>query len=172
MDDAELLDRMRSKKAPTTALLGLELEAINQEAGTTRFRMVAKPEFCNPMGNLQGGIITTALDDAAATAVIAKSRRRVGVPTIEFKISFFGPARVGESFVFEGRVLKLGRTISFAEADMLDGKGKLLARLTTSCMVIDVEGPGLFAGENGPSLLAGQNGPSLLAGENGKVKPE
>ena len=87
-------------------------------------------------------------------------------------LSFFGPARVGRTFFFEGRVLKLGRTISFAEADMLDGKGKLLARLTTSCMVIDVEGPGLFAGENGPSLLAGQNGPSLLAGENGKVKPE
>jgi uncharacterized protein (TIGR00369 family) len=149
MDDAELLQRMRSRKAPTTALLGLELEAIDQEAGTTRFRMVARSEFCNPMGNLQGGIITTALDDAAATAVIARCRRRVGVPTIEFKVSFFGPARVGETFLFEGRVLKLGRTISFAEADMLDQKGRLLARLTSSCMVIDVDGPGLFAGADG-----------------------
>lgn len=143
--DAELLERMRGRKAPTTALLGLELEAINQAEGTTRYRMLAKPEFCNPMGNLQGGIITTALDDAAATAVIARAGRRVGVPTIEFKVSFFGPARVGQNFYFEGRVLKLGRTISFAEADMKDETGKLLARLTTSCMVVDVEGPGLFA---------------------------
>jgi uncharacterized protein (TIGR00369 family) len=147
--DAELLAMMQGRKAPTTALLGLELEAINQAEGTTRFRMLAKPEFCNPMGNLQGGIITTALDDAAATAVIAKAQRRVGVPTIEFKVSFFGPARVGASFFFEGRVLKLGRTISFAEADMKDEGGKLLARLTTSCMVVDVEGPGLFADSKG-----------------------
>ena len=143
--DAELLERMRARKAPTTALLGLELEAISQAEGTTRYRMLATPQFCNPMGNLQGGIITTALDDAAATAVIAKAGRRVGVPTIEFKVSFFGPGRVGQTFYFEGRVLKLGRTISFAEADMKDEAGKLLARLTTSCMVVEVDGPGLFA---------------------------
>ncbi|MCG2839636.1 PaaI family thioesterase [Sandaracinobacter sp. RS1-74] len=146
LTDAELLERMRGRKAPTTALLGLELEAVSQSAGTTRYRMLAKPEFCNPMGNLQGGIITTALDDAAATAVIAKAGRRVGVPTIEFKVSFFAPARLGGSYVFEGRVLKMGRSISFAEADMLDETGKLLARLTTSCVLVEVEGPGLFAG--------------------------
>ena len=110
--------KTKVSKAPTTALLGLHLEAINQAEGTTRYRMLAKPEFCNPMGNLQGGIITTALDDAAATAVIAKAQRRVGVPTIEFKVSFFGPARLGGTFFFNGRVLKLGRTVSFAEADM------------------------------------------------------
>ena len=147
--DTELLERMRAKKAPTTALLGLELEAVDQAAGTTRYRMLATAEFCNPMGNLQGGIITTALDDAAATAVIAKSGRRVGVPTIEFKVSFFGPARLGGTFFFNGRVLKLGRTISFAEADMTDETGKLLARLTTSCMVVEVEGPALLADKDG-----------------------
>lgn len=149
VDDAELLERMRTKKAPTTALLGLYLEAIDSQAGTTRYRMEVTPEFCNPMGSLQGGIVTTALDDAAATAVIAKSQRRVGVPTIEFKVSFFGPARVGSTVWFEGRVLKFGRSIVFAEADMLDGAGKLLARMSTSVMVVDLEGPGLFADGSG-----------------------
>jgi uncharacterized protein (TIGR00369 family) len=145
MDDAELLARMRAKKAPTTALLGLELEAIDSAAGTTRFRMDVTPQFCNPMGSLQGGIVTTALDDAAATAVIAKAGRRVGVPTIEFKVSFFGPAKVGSTVWFAGRVLKFGRTVTFAEADMVDAGGKLLARMSTSVMVVDLEGPGLFA---------------------------
>ncbi len=145
MDDTELLARMRAKKAPTTALLGLELESVDSAAGRTRFSMFVKPEFCNPMGNMQGGIITTALDDAAATAVIVKSGKRVGVPTIEFKVSFFAPARLGSTYWFEGRVLKLGRTVSFAEADMVDAEGKLIARLTTSCMVVEVGGPGLFA---------------------------
>jgi uncharacterized protein (TIGR00369 family) len=149
VDDAELLERMRTKKAPTTALLGLYLEAIDSQAGTTRYRMEVSPQFCNPMGSLQGGIVTTALDDAAATAVIAKSQRRVGVPTIEFKVSFFGPAKVGTTVWFEGRVLKFGRSIVFAEADMLDGTGKLLARMSTSVMVVDLEGPGLFADGSG-----------------------
>jgi uncharacterized protein (TIGR00369 family) len=145
IDDAELLARMRARKAPTTALLGLYLEAIDSAAGSTRYRMEVTPQFCNPMGSLQGGIVTTALDDAAATAVIAKSGRRVGVPTIEFKVSFFGPAKLGSTIWFEGRVLKFGRSIVFAEADMLDATDKLLARMSTSVMVVDLEGPGLFA---------------------------
>lgn len=145
MDDAELLARMKAKKAPTTALLGLELESIDSAAGRTRFRMEVAAQFCNPMGSLQGGIVTTALDDAAATAVIVRSGRRVGVPTIEFKVSFFGPAKLGQTVWFEGRVLKYGRTVTFAEADMMDADGKLLARMSTSVMVVDLEGPGLFA---------------------------
>lgn len=144
MDDAELLARMKAKKAPTTALIGLELEDISSE-GRSRFRMEVTAGLCNPMGSLQGGIATTALDDAAATAVIARSGRRVGVPTIEFKVSFFGPAKLGQTVWFEGRVLKFGRTVSFAEADMMDADGKLLARMSTSVMVVDLEGPGLFA---------------------------
>lgn len=147
--DAELLERMNARRAPTTALLGLQLEALSQSAGTARFTMLARPEFCNPMGNMQGGIITTALDDAAATALVVRAGRRVGIPTIEFKVSFFGPAPAGGRYVFAGRVLKMGRSVSFAEADMLDEAGKLLARLTTSCMVVDVAGPGLFAGTSG-----------------------
>lgn len=144
LNDAELLERMRRFQAPTSALLGMELLAVDSAAGRTRFRMVADRRFCNPMGNLQGGIITTALDDAAATACIVRAGRRVGVPTIEFKVSFFGPARMGAELFCDGRVVKMGRTISFAEADMTDAAGKLLARLTTSVMIVDVDGPGHF----------------------------
>ncbi|MBS3960692.1 MAG: PaaI family thioesterase [Sandarakinorhabdus sp.] len=144
IDDAELLLRMRSRRAPTAALLGMDLFEIDSAAGRAKFRMLCAPQFCNPMGNLQGGIITTALDDAAATAIIAKAGRRVGVPTIELKVSFFGPARMDSSVFAEGRVVKFGRTITFAEADLTDETGKLLARLTTSVMVVEVEGPGHF----------------------------
>ncbi|MGL6044314.1 MAG: PaaI family thioesterase [Sandaracinobacteroides sp.] len=144
VDDAELLVLMRNRKAPTTALLGLELESLDSSVGRTRYRMQVDPKFCNPMGSLQGGIVTTALDDAAATAVIARAQRRVGVPTIEFKVSFFGPAKLGQTVWFEGRVLKYGRTITFAEADMLDADHRLLARMSTSVMVVDLDGPGLF----------------------------
>jgi acyl-coenzyme A thioesterase PaaI-like protein len=43
-----------------------------------------------------------------------------------------------------GRVIKFGRTIVFAEADLLDEFGKLLARLSTAVMLVEVEGPGHF----------------------------
>jgi uncharacterized protein (TIGR00369 family) len=143
-DNAQLLAMMRSRKAATASLLGLELIDIDGTAGTTRYSMIAKPEFCNPMGNLQGGIIATALDDASATAIIARAGRRVGVPTLEFKVSFFAAARMNQQVFAIGRVIKFGRTIVFAEADLEDATGKLLARLSTSVMLVEVEGPGHF----------------------------
>jgi uncharacterized protein (TIGR00369 family) len=135
MTDAELLERMSSHVPPTALLLGMELLSIDGEAGITRMAFTVKPEFCNPMGNMQGGFFAAMLDDAAATAIIARSGRRVVVPTLEFKVSFLGPARVGSRVIAEGRCVKLGRTIAFAEADLSDAEtGRLLARMSTTCM--------------------------------------
>jgi uncharacterized protein (TIGR00369 family) len=152
VSNAELLVMMRNRKAATAALLGLDLLAVDGEAGTIRYAMVARPEFCNPMGNLQGGIIATALDDAAATAVIVKAGRRVAVPTLEFKVSFFAPAPMHAELFASGRVVKFGRTIIFAEADLHDAKDKLLARLSTSVMLLELDGPGHFHSAEGKPL--------------------
>jgi uncharacterized protein (TIGR00369 family) len=147
LDDAGLLARMQARKAATSAMLGMELLELSSEAGTTRFRLVARPDFCNPMGNMQGGLITTALDDAASTAVIVKAGRRVGVPTIEMKTSFFAAVPMHSEVFASGRCLKLGRTVTFAEADLADASGRLLARLSASVLVVDVDGPGHLVGD-------------------------
>lgn len=134
----ELLERMRRTTPPTAALLGLELLAIDPEAGSVRMRMRVEDRFCNPMGNLQGGIITTMLDDTAALSIIVKSGRRIAVPTIEFKTSFFAPAPRGTVVESVGRCLKLGRRIAYGEADLFDAQGKLLARLSTSVVPLEM----------------------------------
>lgn len=134
MTDAELLDRMRRRVAPTSKLLGLNLLEIDSAAGRVRATFEPKPEFCNPMGSVQGGFIVAMLDDVAALAAIVKARARIGIPTIELKTSFFGPARLGQTLYAEGRCLKLGKRIAFMEADLTDAAGTLLARLTTSAV--------------------------------------
>jgi uncharacterized protein (TIGR00369 family) len=140
MDNSELLAAMRKRVPPTAVMLGMELLDLDAEAGTCAMRFFVKPEFCNPMGNLQGGLLAAMLDDAAAFAVIAKSGKRIAVPTIEFKVSFFGPGRVNTWAHVAGRCIKLGRTIAFAEADMTDENGRLLARMNTSMMPTEMPG--------------------------------
>lgn len=142
--DAALLARMRARPSHTVKLLGLELLEVAQDAGRVRYRLRTTEELCNPAGNMQGGFVATGLDEAASAAAIVKSGRRVVAPTIEFKVSFLAPARLGQDVWFEGRVLKMGRSVTFTEADMLDADGKLLARLNSSCMLVDLKGPGLF----------------------------
>jgi uncharacterized protein (TIGR00369 family) len=147
LTDAELLERLSRHVPPTAVLLGMELLAVDAAEGSTRMRFRVQPEFCNPMGNLQGGFYAAMMDDAAVTAIIAKAGRRIVVPTLEFKVSFLGAARLGSSVIVEGRCLKLGRTTAFAEADMTDEAGnRLLARLSMTGLPRDFpERPHLVA---------------------------
>lgn len=133
MTDAELMERMNTRVPPTSLLLGTRILEVDSRAGRVRMSFAPKPEFCNPMGHVQGGMIVAMLDDAAAVAAIITSGQRIVVPTIELKTSFFGPAKLGPLFA-EGRCLKLGRRVAFMEAELYDPDGKLLAKLSTSCI--------------------------------------
>lgn len=133
MDDAALLARMNSYVPPTAVLLGFRLLELDSARGWVRARWEAKPEFCNPMGNVQGGILAAMLDDSAAIAAIVKAGERIVVPTLEMKVSFLAPAKQGELFS-EGRVVKMGKRVAFLEADIFDPGGKHLARLSCTAM--------------------------------------
>jgi uncharacterized protein (TIGR00369 family) len=142
MTDDELKERMGRFQPPTGRVLGMEMLEVDSAQGRVLVRYKPGPEFTNPMGSVQGGIVVAMLDDAAAFAAIVKSGERIGVPTIELKTSFFAPARAGEYLYAEGRCLKLGKRIAFMEAELRDGTGKLLAKLSTSAMPMAIPAGG------------------------------
>ena len=133
MTDEQLLERMNSFMPPTAVLLGFKLLELDSKKGFVRIRYEGKPEFCNPMGHVQGGIVAAMLDDAAAISAVVKSGERIVVPTLEFKTSFFATARQGELFA-EGRCLKLGKRVAFMESDLFDPAGRHLARMSCTAM--------------------------------------
>jgi uncharacterized protein (TIGR00369 family) len=141
LNDDDLMARMNRFVPPTAAILGQEIIEIDSAAGRVKMKFQPIDACRNPMGNVQGGIVVAMLDDAAAFAAIVKSGKRIGIPTIELKTSFFAPAKAGVPLFAEGRCLKLGKRIAFMEADLFDEAGTLLARLTTSAVPIDLDGP-------------------------------
>jgi uncharacterized protein (TIGR00369 family) len=134
MTDAELLERMNTKVPPTSLLLGTRILAVDSKAGRVRMSFEPKPEFCNPMGNVQGGFIVAMLDDCAAIAAIVMSQQRIVVPTIELKTSFFGPVKLGQTVYGDGVCLKMGKRVCFMEAELSDADGRVLAKLSTSAI--------------------------------------
>jgi uncharacterized protein (TIGR00369 family) len=141
LNDDNLKARMNRFVPPTAAILGQEILEIDSAAGRVKMKFQPIDACRNPMGNVQGGIVVAMLDDAAAFAAIIKSGKRIGIPTIELKTSFFAPAKAGVPLYAEGRCLKLGKRIAFMEADLFDEEGNLLARLTTSAIPIELDGP-------------------------------
>ncbi|TRW14111.1 PaaI family thioesterase [Glacieibacterium frigidum] len=135
MTDAELMERMNRVAPPTSRLLGTQIIGVDSAAGTVRMSFAPKPEFCNPMGNVQGGFIVAMLDDCAAVSAVVASGKRIVVPTIELKCSFFGVVRLGPVFGL-GRCLKIGKRVAFMEAELTDADGRVLAKLSTSALPV------------------------------------
>jgi uncharacterized protein (TIGR00369 family) len=138
LNDEDLKARMNKFVPPTAEILGQEILEIDSAAGRVKMKFQPIAACRNPMGNVQGGIVVAMLDDAAAFAAIVKSGKRIGIPTIELKTSFFAPAKAGVPLFAEGRCLKLGKRIAFMEADLFDEAGTLLARLTTSAIPLEM----------------------------------
>jgi uncharacterized protein (TIGR00369 family) len=131
LTNEEIRARLNKAGPPTALLLGMTILDVDQDAGFIRLEAIAKPEFCNPAGNVQGGFIAAILDDAAALSAVCKSQASIFIPTLEFKVVFFAAAKVGK-LIAEGRCLKLGKRAVFMEAKLFDTEGTLLASMTAT----------------------------------------
>ncbi len=135
VSDAEMLARFQNskKRPPCSDTLGMRLVDLNQAERRVTMMFDVSPAFANPTGAVQGGFICAMLDEAMSTAVIIASNVTMTAPTLEMKTSFLkrlmpGPARV------EARILKLGRSAAFMEADCFDAGGELVARASASAI--------------------------------------
>ena len=123
---------------PAGRLLGWTLRAVDPAAGTIEIGFTADDRFLNPAGTVQGGFLAAMLDDTQGPALFAKTGGEIYAPTIDFHIAFVKPARPGR-FVARGRVVSLGKTIAFTEAELFDEAGDLVARGTFSNRVMRSE---------------------------------
>jgi uncharacterized protein (TIGR00369 family) len=123
---------------PVANLLGWQLEEIDPDAGTITVRFQAREEFTNPLGNIQGGILAAMLDDTMGPALVATLPPGTFAPTLEMKVSYFTPAKVGPLWG-HGRVVKIGSTNAFVEADLVDSDDKMIARASATVRIIATE---------------------------------
>jgi uncharacterized protein (TIGR00369 family) len=140
LTDTQLLERFNARVPPTGQLFKTRTLEVDSKTGRVRMAFEIDGRFCNPRGNVQGGIVTALLDDCAATAGIIALGEAGFIASLELKTSFFAAAMPGTLFA-EGRCLKMGRSACFLEADLTDAEGKLLARLTTSAVPIRSKAP-------------------------------
>jgi uncharacterized protein (TIGR00369 family) len=114
---------------PSAKLLGWTLRAIDPQAGTIEVGFTADERFTNPAGTVQGGIVAAKLDDTQGPALFGSTHGEIYAPTIDFNVSFVKAAKPGQ-FVAKGRVVNIGKTIAFTEAELFDEEGDLVARGT------------------------------------------
>ena len=123
-------------RPPCAELLGWHVLDARPADGWIKVGFEGRREFLNPAGFIQGGFLAAMLDDTQGPALFAMTEGRIYAPTIDFTVSFVKAARPGR-FVCRGRVVNLGKTIAFTEAELFDESGELVARGTFSSRVMD-----------------------------------
>lgn len=116
---------------PCAQLLGWRLLDARPAEGWIRVGFEGKPEFCNPAGFVQGGLLSAMLDDTMGPAVLVMSEGRLYTTTISMTVNFLAPAKPGP-IVGEAKVTQLGKTIAFVEGKLTAEDGTLLATATAT----------------------------------------
>jgi len=137
-EEFERRTRMSFAMQPAMSTLGVAIGSIG--AGHVVLRMAHRLDLTQQHGFLHAGMVAAALDSACGYAAYTLMPAGAGVLTIEFKINLLAPAR-GPQLLFDGQVVKAGRTISVVDGkayqfDGEEGERKLVATMTATVMTV------------------------------------
>lgn len=133
----------RPIQVPAGCELTLGMVCVDKsEPGRTVWKMTADERFANPAGKVQGGFLAAFADSAMGSATITWSRgRKVFSANAEMKISFFRPAQVGSVLSCTATVLSGATRALFAEAEVVDEAGRVIARASSTYILTPRDQP-------------------------------
>lgn len=116
----------------------LSMKVLDMGTGFATVEMSLEEKHLNPFGGIHGGVYASLIDTAAYWAVYGDVAENAGLISLDLQVDNLAPVREGRLRV-EGRRVKAGRSVCFADGAVMDGQGKCLARGTSKQMVV----PGL-----------------------------
>jgi uncharacterized protein (TIGR00369 family) len=121
---------------PVAKLLGWRLLDARPADGWLKLGFEGRPEFLNPAGFVQGGILSAMLDDTMGPAVLVMTEGRSYTTTVSLTVNFLNPAKPGP-IIGEAQVTQLGKSIAFVEGKLTAQDGTVLATATAVERLID-----------------------------------
>jgi len=121
---------------PVAKLLGWRVLDARPQEGWLKLGFEGKPEFLNPAGFVQGGILSAMLDDTMGPAVLVMTEGKSYTTTVSLTVNFLKPAKPGP-ITAEAKVTQLGKSIAFVEGKLMAEDGTLLATATAVERLVD-----------------------------------
>jgi uncharacterized protein (TIGR00369 family) len=121
-----------------TAFLGARL--VHAGGGEAEVALDVDERHLNLFGTMHGGLIATLADTATGLAMLTALEPGSSHVTTSLGVTFLSPGRAGTASA-RARVRKAGRRFGYAEADVLDAAGTLLARATATFTILPEREP-------------------------------
>ena len=94
-------------------------------------------DMLNPVGSMQGGFITAAIDNTMGP--LSYLALRSAASTLDIHTQFIRAVPGGERLRVTARVVSMGPVSLVMEAEVLNSRGKLVARATANALAIRKE---------------------------------
>ncbi len=114
--------------------LGFRLTSV--ENGYAVISGSTGPDYCNPNGTIHGAWPAALLDSAMGSSVHSTLPPGASFTVVEFKIDFVRPISIDTGAVrAEGKIVRVGKQLGMANGELLDEKGRMLAKGSTTCLI-------------------------------------
>jgi len=131
----ELIEVINASPFPdhmSMRLLEVALDSAVLELSTDRCHLQA-------FGIVHGGVLATLIDTATFWAVYMRIPEDAGLVNIDLKLNYLRPVENG-LLIAEGRTIRSGKSISYAETNVLNEKRELIAHGTSTLMTLPGKG--------------------------------
>lgn len=118
---------------PANALsesLGLKRVVSMDPSGRAIVEFVADERHCHSV--VQGGYVAAWIDSAMSRAVGAATDGEFGCNTLEIKVAYYAPAKLGQTLTAEGWVERKGRSTVFLEGTLTNDEGQIVAKASST----------------------------------------
>lgn len=132
---AELIDLVAESPFPShmkMRLAAMEFDAADIELDLERCHL-------QPYGIVHGGVLATLIDTATFWAVFLRLPEDAGLVNVDLKLNYLKTV-TGGRLSAHGRCIQAGRTISYAEATVLDENRAVIAHGTSTLMALPGKG--------------------------------
>ena len=125
--------------SPYFELISMKIREIG--IGYSLFEIDLNKKHLQPFGLAHGGVFAALIDTAASWALFyGIEDQHAGLTSVDLKLNYLAPAVSGK-LIAKGRQIKMGKTLGYAEAQVTDETGKILAHGTSTIMILQGKAP-------------------------------
>jgi uncharacterized protein (TIGR00369 family) len=117
----------------------MQMRVIAVETGGITFSCTPDVSMHNGIGVVHGGAVCTLLDTVAACALHTTLPQGVGYTSVEIKVNYVKAVTLESGpLTAVGSVVKAGSRIGFAEGEVSDAAGNVVATASTTLLIFEL----------------------------------
>jgi len=125
MSDSKTTRSFDTASVEFTDLLGVETVGVRDDAFVLALELDGR--HMSRAERAHGGVLFTLLDSVLGRAILEQLPEGRGCATVEIKINYFRPVQSGR-IEARGRCREITRSLAYAEGEIVNEEGKVLAR--------------------------------------------